>query len=134
MSDRIRISVADDEPDMLRYYQRMLTHLGHHVVSCSANGRELVSACLEQHPDLIITDLKMPEMDGLTAVERIEQEYPVPVILISAYHTLELVERANAAHVQAFLVKPINLSILIPAIDRARRQFNSLRNARAIVL
>ena len=61
----LRISVADDEPDMREYYQRMLTHLGHHVVSCSTNGRELVDECLRQLPDLVITDIKMPEMDGL---------------------------------------------------------------------
>lgn len=134
MSDALRISVADDEPDMLSYYQRMLTHLGHKVVSCSATGRALVSACREQRPDLVITDLRMPELDGLSAVEQIEAEFPVPVILVSAYHSPELVERANAVPVQAFLVKPINLSVLSPAIDRAQRQIQSLREARATVI
>ena len=57
----LRISVADDEPDMREYYQHMLTHLGYRVVSCSANGRELVDECLRQLSDVVITDIKMPE-------------------------------------------------------------------------
>lgn len=119
----LRISVADDEADMREYYQRMLTHLGHEVVSCSKNGRELVEACLHRLPDLIITDIKMPEMDGLHAAEEIGQQYPVPVILVSAYHSPEMAERANAACVQAFLTKPIKLAELAPTIDLARQRF-----------
>ena len=126
----LRIAVADDEADMRDYYQRMLTHLGHRVVSCSTNGRELVSACLEQHPDLVITDIKMPELDGLRAAEEIGQQYPVPVILVSAYHSPDIVERANAACVLAFLTKPIKLADLAPTIDRARSQFERSRDLR----
>lgn len=120
---KLRISVADDEPDMREFYQRMLTHLGHRVVSCSANGRELVDECLRQLPDLVITDIKMPEMDGLDAAEQIGQTFPVPVILVSAYHSPDTVQRANAAHVQAFLTKPIRLADLAPTIDLACRRF-----------
>ncbi len=126
----LRISVADDEADIREYYQRMLTHLGHHVVSCSTNGRELVQDCLLQHPDLVITDIKMPELDGLHAAEEIGRQFPVPVILVSAYHSPEIVERANAACVQAFLTKPIKLTDLAPAIDFARRRFERLRDIR----
>src|SRR5947207_14793042 len=99
----LRISVADDEPDMRDFYQRMLTHLGHRVVSCSANGRDLVDECLRQRPDLVITDIKMPEMDGLDAAEEIGHQLSVPVILVSAYNSPNMIERANAACVQAFL-------------------------------
>lgn len=126
----LRISVADDEPDMREFYQRMLTHLGHRVVSCSSNGRELVDECLRQLPDLVITDLRMPEMDGLSAAQKIGQQYRVPVILVSAYHLPEMIQRANANFVQAFLVKPISLSDLTPAIDLARRQFARLQDNR----
>ena len=124
----LRISVADDEADMREYYQRMLTHLGHHVVSCSTNGRELVDECLRQMPDLVITDIKMPGMDGLDAAERIGQQFPVPVILVSAYHSPDMIERANAACVQAFLTKPIKLTDLAPTIDLARRRFDRQRD------
>lgn len=127
---QLRISVADDEADMREYYQRMLTHLGHRVVSCSANGRELVEECLRQQPDLVITDVKMPELDGLHAAEEIGQKYPVPVILVSAYHSPDTVERANAACVQAFLTKPIRLTDLAPMIDLARHRFDRLHGNR----
>ena len=99
-------------------------------VSCSTNGRELVQDCLLQHPDLVITDIKMPELDGLHAAEEIGRQFPVPVILVSAYHSPEIVERANAACVQAFLTKPIKLTDLAPAIDFARRRFERLRDIR----
>ena len=124
----LRISVADDEPDMREYYRRMLTHLGHRVVSCSANGRELVDECLRHLPDLVITDIKMPEMDGLDAAEQIGRQVPVPVILVSAYHSPDIVARANAACVQAFLTKPIKLADLTPAIDLAQRSFDRQRD------
>ena len=126
----LRISVADDEADMREYYQRMLTHLGHRVVSCSANGRELVDECLRHLPDLVITDIKMPGMDGLNAAEEIGQKYPVPVILVSAYHSPDMVGRANSACVQAFLTKPIKLADLAPAIDFAQRSFDRQRDLR----
>ncbi len=120
----LRISVADDEPDMREFYQRMLTHLGHRVVSCSANGRELVDECLRQLPDLVITDIKMPELDGLHAAEEIGQKFPVPVILVSAYHSPDMVEQANESCVQAFLTKPIKLADLAPTIELACRRFH----------
>ena len=126
----LRISVADDEADMREYYQRMLTHLGHRVVSCSTNGRELVEECLRQLPYLVITDIKMPGLDGLHAAEEIGQQYPVPVILVSAYLSPEIVERANSAYVQAFLTKPINRDALAPTIDFARRRFVRQRDIR----
>jgi response regulator NasT len=130
MSAALRISVADDEADMREYYQRMLTHLGHHVVSCSANGRELVDECLRQLPDLVITDIKMPELDGLHAAEEIGKQYPVPVILVSAYHSPDMVEPSNATCVKAFLIKPIKLSDLAPTIDLVRRQFERSHDLR----
>lgn len=127
---QLRISVADDEADMRDYYQRMLTHLGHCVVSCSANGRDLVDECLRQLPDLVISDIKMPELDGLHAAEEIGQQYPVPVILVSAHHSPDMVARANAACVQAFLTKPIRLSDLAPIIDLARQRFDRQQSSR----
>jgi response regulator NasT len=67
MSRSLRIAVADDELDMLDFYQRILPQSGHTVVAVAATGRELVQQCSEQHPDLIITDIRMPNMDGIEA-------------------------------------------------------------------
>lgn len=127
MSNSLRICVADDEPDMREYFTRILPRLGHQVVSVARNGRELVEHCLLHQPDLVITDIKMPEMDGITAAERIYQSFAVPVILVSAYHDAELVARAELDHVLAYLVKPIKQADLEPAIAIVRRRFTQLR-------
>ncbi len=67
MNRRLRIAVADDEPDMRDYYRTMLPMLGHEVVAACSNGAELVQSCQELRPELVITDIKMPDMDGIDA-------------------------------------------------------------------
>jgi response regulator NasT len=123
MTRPLRIAVADDEPDMRDYFARILPLLGHRVVVNAANGEELLSKCREARPDLVITDIKMPDMDGIEAAMRLYRETPVPVILISAYHDPELIHRAEADHVMAYLVKPIKQADLEPAIALAIRRF-----------
>jgi CheY-like chemotaxis protein len=88
MTKALRIVVADDEPVMLDYFQRMLPWLGYEVVAAAANGRELVELCHEKKPDLIIADVRMPDMDGDVAVQQILQFAPIPFILISALSKL----------------------------------------------
>jgi response regulator NasT len=130
----LRIVVADDEPDMRDYFQKCLPRLGHQVVAVAADGRELVDKARDARPDLIITDIKMPDMDGIEAAEQIYKERPVPVILVSAHHDARLIERAGADHVMAYLVKPIKQSDLEPAIALAVRrfaQFEALRREAA---
>jgi response regulator NasT len=134
MSQSYRIAVADDEPDMRDYFARILPRLGHEVVAVAENGRQLVEICRREQLDLVITDIKMPDMDGIAAAELIYRERPMPVILVSAYHDPLLIERAEADHVLAYLVKPIKQSDLAPAIAIAMRrfaQFESLRKEAA---
>jgi two-component system, response regulator PdtaR len=119
---RLRIAVADDDLAMCRFYQDALGRLGHEVTA-APDGRRLVEQCRTALPDLIITDIKMPELDGLDAAAEIAQCGPVPVILVSAYHEPELVERAGQDHVFAYLVKPITEADLVPAIGLALRRF-----------
>src|SRR6185295_16498948 len=95
--------------------------------SVAENGKQLVEHCRELSPDLVITDIKMPEMDGIEASTQICQERAVPVILVSAYHDPALIERAEADHVQAYLVKPIGIADLPPAIAIAVRRFGELQ-------
>lgn len=123
MLQPLRIAVADDEPDMRDFYCKFLPRMGHEVVVVAQSGPELVEGCRLARPDLIITDVKMPQLDGLDAVEEIAREQPLPVILVSAYHDAEFVERACRDHVLAYLVKPINSSDLEPAIALAMRRF-----------
>jgi response regulator NasT len=130
MTTSLRIAVADDEPDMRTYFQKCLPRLGHQVVAVCSNGRELVEQVRITQPDLVITDIKMPDMDGIEAATQLYQEYPVPVILVSAHHEPELIERAEADHIMAYLVKPIKQSDLEPAIALAMRRFSQFQELR----
>ena len=123
MTQTLRIAVADDELDVRDYYQKVLPRLGHQVVSAARTGRELVEQCLSSRPDLVITDIKMPDMDGIEAAVALYRDNPIPVILVSAYHDPELIARAEADHILAYLVKPIKTADLEPAIALAMRRF-----------
>jgi response regulator NasT len=130
MSERLRIAVADDEADMRDFFERMLPLCGHDVVATAETGAELVEHCRALKPDLVITDIKMPDMDGIAASSLIAQEQIIPIILVSAYHDAELVNRAAADHVLAYLVKPIGQADLAPAIAIAMRRFQELQSLR----
>jgi response regulator NasT len=127
MNQGLRIAVADDEPDMRDYFQKMLPRLGHRVVAVARTGRELVELCRAHQPDLVITDIKMPELDGIDAAVQLYRERPVPVILVSAFHDTRLVGRAEADHVMGYLVKPIKQADLEPVIALALRRFEQLQ-------
>ncbi len=134
MTQSLRIAIADDEPDMREYFQKILPTLGHTVVSTAATGKELVQHCGTHVPDLVISDIKMPDMDGIDAAVEIYRHHAIPVILVSAYHDAELIERAESDHILAYLVKPIKQADLEPAIGLAMRrfaQFQSLRKEAA---
>ncbi|MGL4551025.1 MAG: ANTAR domain-containing response regulator [Gemmataceae bacterium] len=123
MSASLRIAVADDEPDMRDYFARVLPLLGHQVVAVAQDGEGLVASCRGTLPDLVITDIKMPDMDGIEAAGRICRERPVPVILVSAHCGPDLTEQAEAGHVTGYLVKPVKQADLGPAIALAMRRF-----------
>jgi response regulator NasT len=126
----LRIVIADDEPDMREYFQKMLPRLGHQVVAAAAGGRELVERCRALAPDLVITDIKMPDLDGIDAATEIYRQRPVPVVLVSAYHDAALIERAEADHIMGYLVKPIKQADLEPAIALAVRRFGQFEELR----
>jgi len=130
MTQSLRISIADDEADMRDFLERMLPRCGHQVVSIAETGQQLVEHCRQLAPDLVITDIKMPGLDGIEASSQICQERPVPVILVSAYHDAGLIERAESNHIIAYLVKPITFADLQPAIVVAMRRFTELQALR----
>jgi AmiR/NasT family two-component response regulator len=130
MTQPLRIVVADDEPDVRDYYRKILPRLGHHVVAAAGTGMELIALCREHRPDLVITDIKMPELDGIDAAVKIYEEMPIPVILVSAYSDEKLIERAEADHIMSYLVKPIKNTDLVPAIGLAIRRFEQFEALR----
>jgi response regulator NasT len=130
MSRPLRIAVADDERDMQDYFRDALPRMGHTVVAVAGTGRELVEACRTARPELVITDIKMPDMDGIDAATELYRDNPVPVILVSAYHDQEFIRRAEADHILAYLVKPIKQADLEPAIGIALRRFEQFQALR----
>ncbi len=130
MTQALRIVVADDEPDVRDYYRKILPRLGHRVVAAAASGLELIALCREHRPNLVITDIKMPDLDGIDAAVKIYEEMPIPVILVSAYSDARLIERAEADHIMSYLVKPIKQADLEPAIGLAMRRFEQFEALR----
>jgi two-component system, response regulator PdtaR len=130
MKAALSIAVADDEPRMRDYYCSTLPLLGHRVTVAARDGREMVERCREARPDLIITDIKMPDMDGIDAARQICRGEPIPIILVSAYHEADLLDRARGENILAYLVKPIKQADLEAAISVAMQRFEEFRTLR----
>lgn len=129
MKHELRIAVADDEIDMRDFYEQTLSRLGYQVVAVAKDGQDLVDQCREKTPDLIITDLRMPKLDGLQAIHVVAEQRAVPVIVVSAYHNDEYLDRATDEQVHGYLVKPIKSADLEPAIVLAMQRFRELQAA-----
>jgi two-component system, response regulator PdtaR len=126
----LRIAVADDEPRMREFYQQVLPLLGHEVACVASSGKELIAGCLACRPHLVITDIRMPDMNGIDAAREICRQEPVPIILVSAHDDPELLDKAGEYHVLAYLVKPIKKQDLQPAILIAARRFDEFQSLR----
>ncbi len=124
---KVRIIIADDEPIIRMDLKEMLTNLGYLVVGEAGDGRSVVNMARELRPDLVIMDIKMPDMDGIEAARILTQEDIAPVIFLTAYSQKELVDQAKEAGVVAYLVKPFRESDLAPAIEIALARFEQFR-------
>jgi response regulator NasT len=136
---RTRIIVADDESIIRMDLKEMLNSLGYLVIGEVGDGRSAVNLARELRPDLVIMDIKMPDMDGIEATKVLTEEKIAPVLLLTAFGQRELIDRAKEAGVVGYLVKPFRESDLTPAIEVALARFeefealeeqvNSLREA-----
>ncbi len=108
---------------MREYFQRTLPAIGHQVVGAASTGMELIGLYETLKPDLVITDIKMPDLDGIDAAKRIHQVRPAPVILVSAYNDSDLIGRAGQEQILAYLVKPIKQADLEPTIALTMSRF-----------
>ena len=126
--ERTRVIIADDESLIRMDLREMLTNLGYLVVGEVADGKSAVNQARELRPDIVIMDIMMPDMDGIEAAKVLTEEKIAPVVLLSAYSQRELVERARAAGVVAYLVKPYREEDLTPAIEVALARFSEFRD------
>ena len=113
----LRILVAEDEAIIRLDLVEMLTDAGYEVVAEATNGVEAIALAKEHLPDIAILDVKMPELDGISAAEQIIEISPV--LMLTAFSQRELVERARDAGAMAYVVKPFSISDLVPAIEIA---------------
>ena len=122
-----RILVAEDEAIIRLDLAEMLTEAGYEVVGQASNGEQAVTMTRDLAPDLVIMDVKMPVLDGITAAERIGAERICPVVMLTAFSQTELVERARDAGVMAYVVKPFTAADVTPAIDIALSRWGELK-------
>jgi two-component system, response regulator PdtaR len=114
-----RVVIAEDEALIRMDLKEMLQEAGYAVVGEAADGEAAVRLAAELRPDLVVLDVKMPVLDGISAAERITAEHLAPVLMLTAFSQRELVERARDAGAMAYLVKPFDRSDLVPAIEIA---------------
>jgi response regulator NasT len=126
-----RIVIADDEPLIRIDLRETLESLGYEVVGEAADGKHAVDLARTLRPDIVIMDIKMPEMDGIAALRVLTEENIAPVLLLTAYGEGELVQQASDAGAVAYLVKPFRQSDLQPQIEVALARFGELRTLRA---
>ncbi len=122
-----RAVVAEDEALIRMDIVETLEEGGYEVVGEAANGEEAIAVTREQKPDVVVMDIKMPVMDGITAAETIVKERLAPVVLLTAFSQTELVERARDAGAMAYVVKPFTPADLLPAVEIARSRHVEIR-------
>jgi len=125
----LRIAVADDEADTREYLQDILKRLGHQVM-LAQTGRQLADQCKLVNPDLIVTDIKMPDMDGIDAAIAVNRERETPVILISAHASAEFLRRAGEHPIMCYLIKPVKPADVENAVKLAMARFGQFHLVR----
>src|SRR5215470_9756308 len=126
-----RIILAEDDTVIRMDLKEELQRQGYLVIGDVGDGLSAINLTRELRPDLVIMDIKMPEMDGITAAETLTREKLAPVVLLTAYSDEELIERARNAGVVHYVTKPWRSSDLKPAIEIALSRFKEFRSMEA---
>ncbi len=121
-----RVLIAEDEALIRLDLKEMLEEEGYEVCGEAGDGESAVKLANELRPDLVILDVKMPVMDGITAAEQITEARIAPVIILTAFSQRELVERARDAGAMAYLVKPFQKKDLLPTIEMAVSRYTEV--------
>ena len=124
----LRIYLAEDESIILNWIKSELLDMVYDVIGCATDGKTAVAEVLRLEPDMVIMDINMPEMDGISAIEKIVEARLVPVIVITGYSDPELIDRANEVGVFGYLIKPIDIHELYSTIKITQRRFEEFKN------
>ena len=125
--ETLRIVIADNESIIRMDLREMLEEAGHEIVGEAIDGRKAVELTRQHRPDLVIMDIKMPQMDGITAARKISEEKLAPVLLLTAFSQPEIVEKAKDSGVLGYLVKPVQENNLFPAIEIAMSRWREMQ-------
>lgn len=123
----LRIAIADDEREMREFLQKVLAHQGHEVIVSAETGRQLIEQCRTSLPNLVITDIRMPDLDGVEAAVAINRQRQVPVILVTAHAGEDYLTQIGEANVMAILTKPVKAVDLQAAIALAVMRFDQFQ-------
>ncbi len=133
--DGIRVVIADDEPITRMDLKELLSGEGYQVVGEAADGFDAVEVCKQARPDLVLMDIKMPLLDGLSAAKIVyEENLADTVMMLTAYSEREFVDQAKDVGVAGYLVKPIDEKSLIPIRKLSQTKNLSMRRVAEIIL
>jgi AmiR/NasT family two-component response regulator len=121
-----RVVIAEDEALIRLDLKEMLEEEGYVVVGEAGDGEQAVALAQQLTPDLVVLDIKMPRLDGISAAERIARDRIAPVVILTAFSQRELVERARTAGAMAYLVKPFAKADLMPAVEMAMARYDEV--------
>jgi len=133
MKPTLRVVVAEDEALIRLDLVEMLTEAGYQVVGQAGDGETAIELTEKEKPNLVVMDVKMPKLDGISAAERIAKQRIAPVVMLTAFSQRDLVERARDAGAMAYLTKPFTIEDLIPAIELAVSRFQEIKQLDAEV-
>ena len=127
MSAKLKVVVAEDEALIRLDLVEMLNESGYEVIGQAGDGLKAIELTENLNPDLVIMDIKMPKLDGISAAEKIASNRLCPVVILTAFSQKDLVEKARDAGAMAYLTKPFSMEELMPSIELAVSRFQEIK-------
>ena len=121
----MRVLIVDDESLIRMDLRDIIESCGHEVVAEGTNGVEALALCKKHKPDIILMDVKMPELDGIEAARQIGFHHEAPVVLLTSYSQQDLIDKARDSGVYGYLIKPVREEQLVPTLEMALGRFKS---------
>ena len=121
----MRVLIVDDESLIRMDLRDIIESCGHEVVAEGTNGVEALALCKKHKPDIILMDVKMPELDGIEAARQIGFHHEAPVVLLTSYSQQDLIDKARESGVYGYLIKPVREEQLVPSLEMALGRYKS---------